>query len=298
MGYPELCLGRTAERPYYFNKMLVNVYSVEELCYCIRNEAYLIDSDIVDSKLADWVDRECGLPDLGADLARLVREKGSAAAFAGVILEYTGYQTREEIAETEEIVRKNAGMSGAERGKTKADYLYDSGRYSMALDEYERLIGTLPEGEVTMRADLLYNIAAAQAQLFNFSGAAENYRQSYECTGNEDTLRAYLAAVRLSMKNEDYVEFLAAHTEYCDASLETESIIRKWYDQFDTTQQSRMLFTLKVLREDGSDISGDPAPYYSEVDQLTSGLKKSYREMVQADGAVQRSEEQVEKESQ
>ncbi len=297
MGYPELCLGNIAGKPYYFNKMLVNVYTIEELCFCIQNEAYLIDSDIVDGELADWVDRECGLHDLGMDLARLVREKGTPAAFAGMILEYTGYQTREEMAGTEEIIRNNSDMSAAERGKAKADYLFDSGRYAMALNEYERMLDTFPDTETVMRASILYNMGASKAQLFDFKGAAENYRLSYDCVKDDDTLKAYLAAVRMSMKNEEYIDFLSKHGEYCDMSLETESVIHKWYDQFDTTEQSRMLFTLKVLREDGSDIPGDPAPYYSEVDQLTSKLKNSYREMVQNNGAIQKPAGQMEKES-
>ena len=184
-------------------------------------------------------------------------------------------------------------MSVAERGKTKADYLFDSHKYAMALSEYEKLLSVLPDTEVTMRAVICYNMAAAQMQLFDLAGAVKSYKDSYDCVRDNETLKAYLAAKRLSVANEEYIAFLADHPEYYDMSLETEGDIRKWNDQFETTQQSRMLFTLKVLREDGSDTSGDPAPYYSEVGQITSKLKNSYREMVQTNAVIQKTVERT-----
>ena len=297
MGYPELCLGKIAGKPYYFSKMLVNVYSVEELCFCIRNEAYLIDSDIVDKELADWLGDECGLQDLSLDLMRIIKEKGSPAAFAGVILEYTGYQTREEIVSIESVIRDNSSKSPAERGRTKADFLYDNGKYATALYEYEKILKGLPENEVMIKSGIYYNMASAQMQLFDFNGAAENYRCSYECTGDQETLKMYLASLRMAMKDEDYVSFIAEHPDYCDTSLEAESLFGKWKEQFDTTDQSRMLFTLKVMREDGSDTSGEPGPYYSELDRLTEELKRRYREMVQTNAAIQKPAGEVSQET-
>lgn len=49
-----------------------------------------------------------------------------------------------------------------------------------------------------------------------------------------------------------------------------------------------MLFTLKVIGEDGSDTSGNPRPYYAEIDRIAVGLKDRYREMVQADAVIKK----------
>ena len=297
MGCPELCLGRMAEKPYYFNKMLVNVFSVEELCFCIQNEAYLIDSDLVDKGLAEWIDTQCGLHDLGTELMQRVRGNGSPAAFAGLILEYTGYQTREEITQIEAAIRDNSGKSAAERGKTKADFLFDKGRYAAALYEYEKVIANLPENEFSMKSGICYNMGAAQAQLFDFKGAARSFHDSYECVKDRDTLKMYLMSLRMAMKNEEYVSFITDHSEYVDSSSEVEGMIGGCGERFDTTQESRMLFTLKVMREEGSDTSGDPGPYYAEVDRLAVELKNRYREMVQTDAIIQKPQGEIPQES-
>lgn len=42
MGRVLLCLGRYARNPYFVERAYVNVYSVEELCYCLIRNAYLI----------------------------------------------------------------------------------------------------------------------------------------------------------------------------------------------------------------------------------------------------------------
>ena len=60
MGRVLLCLGRYARNPYFVERAYVNVYSVEELCYCLIRNAYLVDEEIMDENLPDWLERECG----------------------------------------------------------------------------------------------------------------------------------------------------------------------------------------------------------------------------------------------
>ena len=82
-----------------------------------------------------------------------------------------------------------------------------------------------------------------------------------------------------------------------DASSEVEGMIGGIREKFDTTDESRMLFTLKVMREDGSDTSGNPGPYYAEIDRIAVGLKDRYREMVQADAVIKKPSGEIPQES-
>ena len=61
MSRVHLCLGRTASAPYSFDKARVRVYSVEELCYFLKENAYLLDETIFTRGLSDWLYKECGL---------------------------------------------------------------------------------------------------------------------------------------------------------------------------------------------------------------------------------------------
>ena len=57
MGKLLLCMGKYAKTPYFMEKVPVNLYSVEELCYCLLKNAYLIDQGIMDGRLEEWLAR-------------------------------------------------------------------------------------------------------------------------------------------------------------------------------------------------------------------------------------------------
>ena len=42
-----LSRSKYAEKPYYITNMSINIYSLEELCYYIYNNIYLIGTDLV-----------------------------------------------------------------------------------------------------------------------------------------------------------------------------------------------------------------------------------------------------------
>ena len=42
MGRVYLCLGQNAELPYYFEKAKVHIWNIEELCYFIRENAWIM----------------------------------------------------------------------------------------------------------------------------------------------------------------------------------------------------------------------------------------------------------------
>ena len=56
-----LCQVRLAKNPYYIESISTNIYSIEELCFYLQNNIYLIDQTIVNEKLCKWVRDELGL---------------------------------------------------------------------------------------------------------------------------------------------------------------------------------------------------------------------------------------------
>ena len=97
MGRVLLCVGKYADKPYFLERLYVNVYSAEELCYCLMQNAFLIGKEIVDEGLAEWLETECGQIELAAGLREMVKAGCGAAGFAGKILDDIGYGSREEI---------------------------------------------------------------------------------------------------------------------------------------------------------------------------------------------------------
>ena len=64
MGRVYLCLGQNAELPYYFEKAKVHIWNIEELCYFIRENAWIMEPELLTKELIDWVAQQCGLPKL------------------------------------------------------------------------------------------------------------------------------------------------------------------------------------------------------------------------------------------
>ncbi len=277
MGQIILGTGRYAGKPYFVEKFYINLYSIEELCYLLVEKAQMLDEEIMQRDLIQWLDEECGLNQLAHALYSLLNQNGSIAAFAGIILEYVNLYPPDVIARTEEIIRGNEGLSPWERWKAKADYMLQSGRYYGALKQYYALLAQIKEADRTLMAQVLHNIGVVYARLFMFKQAADWFLQAYEADGAKESLTLYLTSARLSSQDKEYIAFIGEHPEYHNASLQVERRIEQASGQFEATDENRMLFTLQVFKEEGNSTAGNDTLYYQEVEKLTDGLKERYR---------------------
>lgn len=269
--------GRRAEKPYYMERFYVNLYSVEELCFLFVDRAELLDGEIVQRDLVRWLDEECGLGDLAHELDALLNRKGSTAAYVGAVLEYVNIYPPDVIERTEEIVKGNEGLSPYERQKAKADYLLGERRYLAALQQYQNLAYTVPVNEKLLLARLYHNMGVACAGMFLYGQAADWFKKSYETDGKREGLTMYLAALRMGQQEKAYIDYIAAHPEYHDLSLEVERMIKRAEGSFEGTDENRMLVTYQVMKDEGAGALGSSAPYYEEIEKLTAELKKNYR---------------------
>lgn len=280
MGDVILSTGNYAETPYFFEKTYVNLYSLEELCYCLVENAELLDQEIVCEGLARWLDEQCGLPKLAHALYALVNQRGSANAFVGMILEYAGLYPPETVSATETLIKNNAGLNPYEKQKAKADYMLENKRYTIALERYEELLSKLPKDEREVRYKVLHNMGVANAKLFLFGRAKEYFDEAYRISGSPESKRLSLAAYRMQNSDKEYLDYIAKNPDLYDVSLQVEKMVEQAAGAFDMTEENRMLFTLRVCKEDGGGDAGNPIQYYDEIDKLTNTLKEAYRESV------------------
>ncbi len=63
-----LCQTKKAERPYFIENISTNIYSIEELCYYLYHNLYLIDASVINEELCMWIQQELELPKLAAKL--------------------------------------------------------------------------------------------------------------------------------------------------------------------------------------------------------------------------------------
>ena len=274
MGRLLLCMGKYAEKPFFMEKVYVNLYSVEELCYCLLKDAYLIDQDLMDGRLEGWLTGECGLQELAVKLEEAAKEGCTVGGYARVILEYVGYGDRGTWEKAVEMLEEGRDLSLYEKRKARADYLAEHKKYMAALKSYDSLLEELPDAEKELRAKILHNQGVVYAQLFRFRSAAQCFQEAYECGGGEDAYIRFLAANRMRMDETEYVDFAAGNQDKYEWTLKVEKLMEDAVKEFEGTEESRMLFTLGVCREESH-----PASYYDETERIVHVLKERYREI-------------------
>ena len=272
MGRAILLCGNDAKTPYRFINPDTLVYTIEELCFVLRENAFLLDVEVMDKKLVAWIDTECGLPKLAATLYQLLHQKCSVNAFVMTVLEYVGICTPKQLEETEQLLKQGASLSTYEKYKKRIDYMVGNGKLVQAMSEYDDLLAILPQVENELSAKVLHNKAVAMTGLFLFEQAADCFWQSYEMYPLRETYIEYLAARRLSMSDDDYVTFVAGIPDAYEDSMELEKRVEEITESWKDYLTKRKLDRRKNLKEEG-----DFTKYYEETEQIIQTLKNGYR---------------------
>ena len=280
-----VCVGNYATTSYKVAGLEIQVYSMEELCYCIKENAFLLDMSLMNDGLLAWIEKECGLRELAAELYPLVHKQGSLSAFVTMILEYTGFYGTAVIRDVEQVLKQGAGLSSIEKKKSQIDYLVKKKKYVSALYGYDSLLAkwqsaaeeggedNLPAADV--RAAISYNKGVVFTRLMLYDQAAEAFWAAYEWDRQEDYLMAYFAAKRMLLSESEYIAFVADMPDSYTYSLTLEKRIEELQGIWEERPEYRRLKQREEWR-DGS----ERQKYYDENDRITQALKNSYRSCV------------------
>ena len=198
MGELLLCHETMADAPYYVDEIGINLYTMEELCYYIYTNAYLIDRSFMKEELCTWIGQEAGRPKLAEKLHNMIENDGKLSDFAFAILEDTAYGTMKEMQDCIFAIRQMEQKSDFECYKIRADQLMRNSKYLAAIYEYKRLLesGDAKEADALLRGALWHNLGTAYARLFLFAEAAECYETAYGLNEKEESLKECLMCYR------------------------------------------------------------------------------------------------------
>ena len=277
------CVGHYAEIPYHVPGLEINVYSVEELCYCMRENAFLLDISLVNENLLKWLEKQCGLRELVKLLYPYVYRKGSLSAFAVTIFQYVGLYDQTTMREVEQVLKQGAGLSSIEKKKSQVDYLAGKKKYSLALKGYDELIAKWEEyvakGEqvpaIGTLAAIWHNKGVTYTGLMHYEEAAKCFFHAYELSAEVDHFKAFLAAKRMGLSEEDYVAFAA---DYIDMYEHTLALEKEWVELIEVWEQQPeylMLYNRREIRADGN-----WHQYHIDSERQGLKLKDSYRNCV------------------
>ena len=202
----DLCQVRMAEKPYYIENIGKHIYSIEELCFYLYRNIYLIDETIVNEVLCDWIRDELGLKKLYRQLYEQLEKQQGVVYFIVPIFREAGYLSVKKLREVQEKLGKLEVQPEDSRQKLKGDYLVKSGMYSSAMHEYYQILDRKGPGKLGSQfyAEIWNNLGCAYAHMFRFKEAADCYLTAWKQTRTKELLRKYVSALPLYLPEEEY----------------------------------------------------------------------------------------------
>lgn len=268
-----LCSSILATTPYYIIGLGVNVYSIDELCYCLTQNVYILDQDIMDDKLVEFLRKQLGMPELADKLDELIEKDKSVGEFVTTILNEVHYCDGDEIKKVKQILVDTASLSFTRKRKARGDSLLRAKKYSLAIDEYQYVLQKMePDEDDELEAAIWHNIGTAYAQLFLFDKAAECYKLANGLCENRESQIQYLQAMRLSMRREQY-ERMILRCGYEDELIkEVDRRMELGTDVSPDSAYAQALMQIKELQEQGK-----MGEYYRRIDKTLNEWKQEYR---------------------
>ena len=198
MGEILICNEPIAALPYYIEGISWNVYSLEELCYYIEHNTYLLDKDFMTEELCTWIGKEVKNLKLAEQLRDIMRMDGRLSEFVLALLVECGYCPRETIKEIVRVVKEMEEKSDFECNKLRADRLMEKEKYLSSIYEYKSLLDSNEAGEQKKEliGNIWHNLGTAYARLFLFQEAIHCYEKAYALNENPESMKQCLISHR------------------------------------------------------------------------------------------------------
>ncbi|MBQ7775843.1 MAG: hypothetical protein IJ379_07970 [Lachnospiraceae bacterium] len=272
-----VCLGIYAKNSYYFERLEIPVFCMEELAFCLKENAFLLGTEIMSDRMLQFIGVDCQVPELARQLYPMVHQKGSLSEFVTTILDYVGFFDKGSVRQVENTVRMGSGLTDYEKQKLQIDYLVEKKKYVAALEAYKELILAMREevGDPKIGAvlsDLYYNRGVVYTRMLLYKQAAMDFRRSYELKRDKSALMSYFFAKRMELSEQEYVDLVAKHPESYEITLQVEKQMEEQERKWKETQEYNGLKNMRKWRT-----VGDKYMYYEESVQIVDALKEEYR---------------------
>ena len=157
-----LCQVKRAKNPYYISNISTNIYSIEELCYYLYHNIYLLDETIINEQLLVWMKEELHLRRLYQRLYVLLEEKKNIGEFILPIFKEINYLSHDQFREMNERLKRFEEQPEIVRKKIKGDYLVDHEKYINAIQVYQETLKDTEENETNMGSQFTGSISTTK----------------------------------------------------------------------------------------------------------------------------------------
>ena len=198
------------------------IFTIEELCYYLCNNLYLIDYTIMNGQLCDWLDEELGMDSLASDLRDVLRLRGSVEKFVLTILKASKIYREPEMIRIQNVLEHLKNQKDIERQKYKGDNLLESGEVEEAILVYQSILNQEKDETVDDKfyGKIYAGLGAAFGRLFLYQESARMYDRAYQICGDKALLKPYLYASYKYMSLEEYHILITKHEDYMEINAQ------------------------------------------------------------------------------
>lgn len=235
MGSLILCHKKRAKQPYEIKRVHIWIYTIEELCYYVCNNLYLIDHTIMNRQLCGWIDTELEMKALAESLRDELSKNCSEEQFVLTLLRGSDIYAQSEINKIQGILESLQNQKEVEKVKYKADTLFESGEYSAAVIVYQSILHKEWDDSVDKEfyGQIYGCLGSAYGNLFLYKEAAEAYREAVKVCDNPEMLKAYLYCCRQAYPEKEYVKMLSGNSLYLNVDAEMKEELKNLHQETD-----------------------------------------------------------------
>lgn len=276
MGKVILCEARQAVVPYTFVNTKVEVYSYEELCFYIYNNAVLLNPEQFQGRLVQWIKTELGMEGLAGKLMELLVGDSSFIEILVAILSAGSYYETAEIRQFIDKQELVTLLPAEEKTKLRADSFLMYKRVLKAISLYD---GILRQEETIedkkFLGDVYHNKGVALAKNMELAKAKLCFLEAYERNKKKPSLEAYIM-IRLLEAPVETVQseaetFGMEEPDFARARMLLEDAVEDSRNTAVYTRYEKALYNKN---------HGDYEAFNQRVDMLLNQWKEEFREQV------------------
>jgi len=277
MGKLIQCSSQLAKKPYYFRVTDTNVYSIEEVCYYIHKNIYIMQEELFDYNFPVWLREELKMEDTARKMENLLKEHNNLKDIVVTLCCSCDYYDEREIHGLIRIMDETQNLPLRKRQKIKADNCLRCSLYEKALEEYNNILKSdnMLAADIVEYGALYHNMGVAYAGLGSYNKAADYFSQAYEKGKNKESLREYIYCLLLSEDNSRY-ELVCR--DYNITEKEREDIKKDFKKTDQLSSSSKEVVRISRLRDTLK--AGYLEEYYDKVESYIKQWKDAYREEI------------------
>ena len=272
MGDLILCNYPIAALPFYLEAFSRNIYSLEELCYYIEHNLYLLEEDIFDEELFWWIEKEVGAKELATKLRLSKQEKKGLTDILVLLWKETGYWDTKTALELVAQIKGFSEKSVIERKKMRADQFVQCKRYFSAILEYRKILQMEEECKKNplICGNIWHNQGVCFAGLFLFEEAKECFLTAYKYHRNIESVYEALSACWYLADEEAGVRI---REQYGVSDSTYAQLSKQWQEAFESKEILGFNEQLEELFEN----DWETLVEHREFGQLLADWKKEYQ---------------------